>query len=90
MKRASSSSLPTANSSAKPTSIQVMLPKWVTDGAGLPISALSAEKSGDEWFLLIHAAGQYYSPKFLKFPARDIQINGQPLDRFLERIADML
>ena len=83
---ASSSSSPTEPSSENPSTIQVQLPPWVIVEARLPFSALSAEKSGDEWFLSIALGDSYGLKHLLKFPARDITINGKSLDRFLEGI----
>ena len=90
MKTAHSSSSPTTNSSAKPRLIQVVIPNWVIEEAGLSISALIVEISGAEWSLLIHTKGPNHSRRSVKLPARDIKINGRGLDHFLNAVAAML
>lgn len=87
MKTANSSSTPKESSSVKRLTIQARLPNWVIAGEELPFSALTAEKSGDEWFLLIHLERSKPSTRLVKFPARDILINGKSLDHYLEAIA---
>lgn len=84
---APSSSTPKESSSAKLLTIQAKLPNWVIAGEELPFSALTAEKSGDEWFLLVHLGRSKPSTRLVKFPARDILINGKSLDHYLEAIA---
>lgn len=74
-------------SSENPTSIRAQLQSWAI-GVGVPPgSALTAEKFGDEWFLSIPLVNSYGFKSLLRFPARDITINGKPLGRFLEAIA---
>lgn len=86
MSDASSSSSSTKTWLENPNSIQVQLPSWVTDAARLPISALTVERYGDEWFLYLHLQGAYGLKTCLVLPARDILINGKSLDRFLVAI----
>lgn len=87
---ASSSSSSADASSEKVLSIPVTLPTWITSEAGLPISALTVEKCGGEWFLLIHTRGPYHSTRLHKFPVKDIKISGQSLDRYLNAVGVML
>lgn len=84
---AASSSSSAATSLENPNMIQVTLPRSLTDGAVSPISAVTVEKSGGEWFLcILYRNGTAYSSSktLSRFPARDILINGKPLDHFLE------
>ena len=77
---------PTENSWADHLLTQVLAQSLDFDGAGLPISAVSAEKSGGVWYLWIQA-GHSKRSKSYRCPASDIQINGTSLGVFLEAIA---
>ena len=87
MNTVNSSSTPKENSSAKPTLIRVTLPNWVIVGEELPISALTAERYGDGWYLSFLLGKSASSRRLVKFPARDIRVNGKSLDHWLEAIA---
>ncbi len=89
MRSVSSSSTSGEASSAKPIrSIQVQLPSWVSDVLDLRSSVITAEKYGVEWFVSIPKNRPSHS-MFIRFPARDILINGKSLAHFLEAIATM-
>ena len=89
MSDVNSSSSPTEGSSAKPRLIQVTLPRWAGDALELHSSVLTVEKSGGEWFLSIQGLSPSRS-KPLRFPARDILINGRSLGHFLKAIETAL
>lgn len=84
---APSSSTPKESSSVKRLTIQARLPNWVIAGEELPISVLTAEKSGDGWYLSFLLGKSVSSTRLVKFPARDIRVNGKSLDHYLEAIA---
>lgn len=84
MKNVKSSSSRKESVSAKGSLIQVVIQKWVIEEAGLPFSALTVEKSGDEWVLSIPLDSYRHSKKLVRFPAVDILINGVSLDRYLK------
>ncbi len=84
----SSSSAPTFSGSR--SLIQAMLPSWVIDEMGLHTFVLTAEKCGGEWYLSLHLKNKRDRiSTCTRLPARDILINGKPLDHFLEVIAGM-
>ena len=70
--------------------IQAMLPSWVIDEMELHTFVLTAEKCGGEWYLSLHLKNKRDRiSTCTRLPARDILINGKPLDRFLEAIETM-
>lgn len=84
----SSSSAPTFSGSR--SLIQAMLPSWVIDEMELHTFVLTAEKSGGEWYLSLHLKNKRDRiSTCTRLPARDILINGKPLDQFLEAIETM-
>ena len=68
--------------------IRVQLHSSVTDEAGWPISALTVEKSGAEWFVAVYLRNPRNggSRSLLKFPAKDILMNGKSLEALLQAI----
>ena len=77
---------PTEDSWASHLLTQVLAQTLGIGEEGLPISAVSAEKSGGVWYLWIQA-GHSKRSKSYRCPANDIQINGTSLGVFLEAIA---
>ena len=71
------------NSWANRLLIQVIAQSLAIDAEGFAISALTAEKSGRDWYLWIQLVGKDRS-KSLRLPASDILINGKSLGHFLE------
>ena len=77
---------PTESSWASQLLTQVLAQSLGIDAEGLPISAVSAEKSGGVWYLWIQMGFSKRSKSY-RCPASDILINGTSLAVFLEAIA---
>lgn len=65
--------------------IQVIAQSLDTAGLGQLISVQSVERSGGDWYLWVQLGNKERS-RLCKYPAKDILINGVPLDHFLADI----
>jgi len=64
--------------------IQVIVQNSDIDAEVQPISALTVEKSGREWYLWIRGGRPGYSMKCIKLPAKSTMIGGKSLGHYLE------